>query len=597
MNVRNAVIWIALLLLSICWSVTAAATEFGQAIDGLRFKDIRYLVRSLDDLGSKRAYALFFTNTTCPVAQKYLPRLVELDAKYRDQGVQFIAINSQANDSVRDSAAQQLESGGLFPFVKDEDGQAARALGVTHAAEVAVLDGQKRLVYRGRVDDQFTAAVDLPSPSQRDLERALDQVLAGEAVATATTAAAGAVLDLPVETKPTGLVTFHKDVEPILQKRCQACHHDGNAAPFALVKYEECAAHGEVVAEVVRDGRMPPWYADGRHKNFMNDPSLTAAERQTIAHWVQTGMDRGNAAEAPQPLTFSDSKWRIGEPDLVVSMPKPHSLPATGFIDYKYVILPHVFQHDTWLEAIEIRPENQAVVHHCNMAYLNAKELAGVQTFITGYVPGGQPMDMRTAQSGVGFLLPAKSALILQIHYVTTGQPEESTITVGLRFPRSMVRKRLYHTLLDPRDIAITPQHPLFAVSEKTTLDHDITVLGMFAHMHVRGRDMTMYAQRPGREIETLLTIPNYNFEWQLGYELMPGQLRLPKGTVLSATAHYDNSAFNPYNPDPARTVPYGDQTPDEMLNAFFFYTHDDESLSLKIEPQTGRVAQSEVSP
>lgn len=572
--------------------VTVEAAEFGQTVDGLRFKDIRYLERSLDDLGSKRAYALFFTSANCPVAQKYLPRLVELDAKYRDQGVQLLAVNSTAGDSVRDAAAQQLVCEGLFPFVKDEAGLAARALGVTRTAEVAVLDAEKRLVYRGRVDDQFTVADDLASPSARDLERALDQVLAGQPVEPAATAAPGAALDLPVETKPTEPVTFHKHVEPILQKRCQACHHEGQATPFALVTYEDCSAHGEMVAEVVRDGRMPPWYAGHKHTAFVNDPSLSAEERQTIVGWVQTGMDRGDMADAPQPLVFSDSKWRIGEPDLVVSMPKAHKLPAEGFIPYKYVILPHVFQHDTWLQAIEIRPENRAVVHHCNMAYLNSKELAGVQTFITGYVPGGQAMDLRTPLSGVGFLLPAQSALILQIHYVTTGQPEEGKISVGLRFARGQVRKRLHHTLLDPHGIAIAPGHPLFAVSERATLDHNITLLGMFAHMHVRGRDMTFFAEKPSAPVETLLQIPNYNFEWQMGYEYMPGEMRLPKGTVLSATAHYDNSTFNPYNPDPNRTVPYGDQTPDEMLNAFFFYTHDDEELKLKVDPQTGRVVE-----
>ncbi len=575
-----------------CWllSATVGAAELGQPIDGLRFKDIRYLVRSLDDLGSKRVYALFFTSAECPVAQKYLPRLLELDAKYRDQGVQFVAVNSQAGDSVRDTAAQQLACEGLFPFVKDEDGLAARALGVTRTAEVAVLDAEKRLVYRGRVDDQFTLAANLPTPVARDLERALDQVLAGQPVEPATTVAPGGALQLPVENKPAEPVTFHKHVEPILQKRCQGCHHDGNAAPFALVSYEDCSAHGQMLAEVVRDGRMPPWYADNRKRSYFNDPSLTADERQTIVHWVQSGMDRGEAADAPPPLTFSDSKWRIGEPDLVVAMPRAHKLQATGFISYKYVILPHVFPQDTWLEAIEIRPENRAVVHHCNMAYLNSKELAGAQTFITGYVPGGPPMDLRTSLSGLGFLLPAQSALVLQIHYVATGQPEQSVISVGLRFPRGEVRKRVHHTIIDPRDIAIAPHHPLHEVHDSATLDHDITLLGMFAHMHVRGRDMTFFARRPNAGLETLLTIPNYNFEWQLGYEFAPGEMRLPKGTVLSATAHYDNSAFNPYNPDPNRTVPYGDQTPDEMLNAFFFYTHDDENLKLTVDAKTGHV-------
>lgn len=584
-------------LLGVCWlAATAGAAELGQTIEGVRFKDIRYLQRSLDDLGAKRAYVLVFTGTDCPLTQKYLPRLVELDAKYRDQGVQFVAVNSQANESVRDAAAQQLSAGALFPFVKDEDGQLAQAVGAHRTTEAALLDSGKRLVYCGRIDDQFSASGDLAAPQQHDLTRAIEELLADKPVTVAETQAPGAALDLPQPPATRGQVTFHEHVEPILQRRCQSCHHAGNAAPFSLVSYDDCTGHGEMLAEVTADGRMPPWYAGGQyagaqHAGFANDPTLTAEERATIAAWVRTGMDRGDQSLAPAPLTFPDSKWRIGSPDQIVAMPKAHSVQASGFVPYKYVVLPHVFKQDTWLEAIEILPDNPAVVHHCNMAYLNTKQGAGAQTFITGYVPGGPPMDLRTSLTGLGYLLPANSALVLQIHYTPTGQPERSTISVGLRFPRGVVRKQVHHTIIDPRDFAIAEQHPLYPVSDSATLAHDITLLGMFAHMHLRGRDMTFTARRPGAEPETLLQIPNYNFEWQLGYEIMPGDVRLPKGTVLTATAHYDNSSFNPYNPAPERVVRYGEQTPDEMLNAFFFYTHDDEELSLTIDPQTGHVA------
>lgn len=154
--------------------------------------------------------------------------------------------------------------------------------------------------------------------------------------------------------------------------------------------------------------------------------------------------------------------------------------------------------------------------------------------------------------------MPQFAGLGLQIHYTTTGKPERCRISVGLRFPRRVVEKRLHHFLLDPHGIQIPPGHGAHAMRSSRTLNHDVTLLGLFTHMHVRGKDMTFFADAPGQPRETLLQIPNYNFGWQLGYEIEPGTKRLPKGTKIEAIAHYDNSAFNPYNPDPKRTVPYG---------------------------------------
>jgi hypothetical protein len=262
-------------------------------------------------------------------------------------------------------------------------------------------------------------------------------------------------------------------------------------------------------------------------------------------------------------------------------------VPATGYVPYRYVVLPHVFLRETWIEAVEIRPDNPGVVHHCNMAYVTAGG-AGADTFITGHVPGGQPLDLGHFDTGVAYRVPAFAGLVLQIHYTTTGRPETCRISVGLRFPRRPIEKRLHHVLFDPRDLAIPPGDGGHAVEASTTLADDVTLLGMFTHMHVRGKDMTFFTEPPGGLRKTLLMIPAFNFDWQLGYECAPGTVRLPAGSVLGAVAHYDNSAFNPYNPDPARTVPYGDQTYDEMFNGYVFFTVDAERLDVRVDPRSG---------
>jgi hypothetical protein len=297
----------------------------------------------------------------------------------------------------------------------------------------------------------------------------------------------------------------------------------------------------------------------------------------------------GSEEQAPVPPEFEQTPWRIGTPDLIITTLEQHTVPATGFVPYKYVVLPHLFLNDTWVSAFEIRPLNPAVVHHCNMAYATSKG-ASEETFITGYVPGGQPMDLTKFDNQVAYKLPAGSALGLQIHYTTTGQEQKSRIQVGLRFPREKIRKQLYHFVLDPRGWKIPPGDPAFRISSEHELARDADLLGIFTHMHVRGRDMTFYAKDRSGSQETLLQIPNYNFEWQLGYEIAPGTKLYPKGTTIQAVAHFDNSPFNPYNPDPKATVEYGAQTVDEMFNGFVFYVDQNEILDIDVDPKTGRV-------
>lgn len=565
------------------------AVTIGDTIPSLSFKDIRYLPRTLDELGPHQAFVFVFTNTTCPLVQRYMPRLKSLDAKYGEQNVQFVAVNVGRHDSIRDMAAHALEYDIPFPFVKDESGQCAAALGVTRTPEVAVLDAQHRLVYRGRIDDQYRLGGALPKPRRHDLEEAIKDVLAGEAVSEAQTPVDGCLITVnEIQTPVPTELTFGKDIAPLIHQHCAVCHRKGTAAPFSLVSWQDVSSHGKMIEEVVAEQRMPPWYAGSQHGTFQNDRSLSRKDRDTILEWIRGGMPEGSPTKPDEALLEPASRWQAGEPDLVLTMPIPHVIPAEGFVPYQYTVLPHLFLKDTWLESIEILPHNRRVVHHANLAYANPQEKAGHDTFITGYVPGGQPMDLRPFDNGVAFRVPALSVLGLQIHYVTTGKPEQCTLSVGLRFSRNVVRKRLRHHLLDPRRFRIPPGHPAWAVKGSVTLKQDITLLGLFTHMHLRGKDMTFLAHSPNDATETLLQIPNFNFDWQHAFEIEAGKKRLLKGTRVEAIAHYDNSTFNPYNPDPKATVGYGLQTVDEMMNGYFFFTVDSETLAINVDPETG---------
>jgi hypothetical protein len=585
-----------------CWAGGAdagsvAPMKVGEKVESLTFKDIRYLNRSLTDLEASKGYCLVFLSTECPIAQRYLPRLKELDAEFSPKGVQFVGLYPSQDESMLDVSSHALEAKLPFAIVRDVNQKCAKTLGIDRVPMVVVLNANKELVYRGRIDDQYRFGGATPKVGRHDLAEALGELVAKKAISVAETPVEGCKLS-PWSTPSFDFpVTFHENVEKIMQQRCQNCHHDGAATPFSLVTYDDVKNQGEMIAEVVTDQRMPPWYATPKYGHFQNDPSLSKEERDLVSAWVQAGMPAGDPAKAPAPLSFPKTEWRIGEPDLVVTMKQTHKVQAEGFVPYNYVILPYVFKEDTYVNAIEIRPHNRACVHHCNMAYVNLLQgKGGRESFITGYVPGGQPMILESAED-IAYKIPKGSSLVLQIHYTTTGKPEKSQISVGFRYAKR-VQKTTHFFVLDPRGFGIEPGNALFELEETKVIPKNATLLGMFCHMHVRGRDMTFTAEYPDGKAETLLQIPNYNFEWQLGYECPtpPNQTKIPAGTKIRAVAHYDNSKFNPYNPDPNREVPYGDQTYDEMFNGFVFWVYDDEELNLTIDPKTGQVVKEGVA-
>jgi thiol-disulfide isomerase/thioredoxin len=564
------------------------AIRIGEPIANLTFKDIHYLPRSLDDFSDKKAFVLVFTTTSCPIVQQYWPALKELEKDYRAKGVQFLAVNVGADDSIVAMASQAVRYDVDLPFVKDIEGKCAQALGVRRTPEVVVLDEQHTLRYRGRIDDQYRLGGTRAAATRRDLKEAIAAVLAGRDVAVKETPVDGCLITLPEAPQPKTEVTFAEHIAPILQKHCQECHRPDTAAPFSLITYKQVAARADMIAEVVAEQRMPPWYGSADYGHFINRRALTPDERDTILAWVAAGTPRGDETKLPPPLPpRSEGKWLIGKPDLVLSTPQTDTLPASGDIPYKYTVLPHVFTEETWVQGVQILPDNPRVVHHCNMAYFTPKEGFSESNFITGTVPGGSPMYL---DNGVAFRIPKGASLILQIHYVTNGKPEKCRISVGFKYAKETVQKQLRHMLLVDKKFAIPPGAPAHPVSASKVLDRDAAVIGLFVHMHLRGRDMTFKAHQPDGTSETLLLVPNYSFDWQMPYVYERGKVRFPKGTRLEAIAHYDNSAFNPYNPDPSATVKDGPQTYHEMLNGFVFYTDAEEQLNLDVDPKTGKV-------
>lgn len=582
-------IWLSLALCALVASPAARAQELGAPAPRLEFKDIRFLPRTLDAFGERRAFVLVFVTRQCPIARRYLPKIDRVAAAYRERGVQVLVVDAGREDDIVGMAAFALEHDLAAPIVRDTDGSVVRGLGITRSPEVAVLDAARVLRYRGRIDDQVRFGGVREAPTRADLELALDEVLAGRPVTIAETPVDGCKLTAPTPgggRAPERAPTFHADVAPLFAKHCQDCHVDGGSAPFPLVTYEDVSRDGDMVAEVVAEGRMPPWFATAGADAFANHRGLSAAERSTIVAWVASGMIEGEPSATVADLApVTTSTWTIDEPDLVVRMPKAIKVPAEGAVPYQYVILPQRFEHDTWVQQLELVADaNPEVLHHCNLFFMIPGRPFDDGQIVAGKVPGSTPLVLK---DGIAALIPAGALLGLQIHYQPTGKAVESRLSVGIRFPRSRVQKRFRGAVIENRDLSIPPGEPHYRLDASHTFEQDVIAGGLFGHMHLRGKDFSFRVTHPDGRAEPLLVVPAYSFDWQMAYEFAAPR-RFDEGTRLDCTAHFDNSPWNPYNPDPTRAVSFGLQTTQEMLYCFVYYVLVDEALDLEVDPATG---------
>ncbi|HKC71409.1 MAG TPA: hypothetical protein VKB60_07285, partial [Terriglobales bacterium] len=335
---------------------------------------------------------------------------------------------------------------------------------------------------------------------------------------------------------------------------------------------------------------MPPWFADPRYGHFANDPSLTEQQIAAITQWAEVGAPSGDEHDAPAPRKWAEG-WNIPQPDLVVKMPKPVKIPANGEIEYTYEIVPTHFAGDGWVQMAEFRPESPAHVHHA-VVYIRPPDSQWLR-----HAPVGEPFTASTLSdpaerrqahettsdlllvyapgssrdewaNGMAKFVPAGSDLVFQMHYTTNGSAAEDQTSIGIVFAKVPPEQRVVTLQLNNHALIIPPGADDFRVEVQGTLPHDAILLSLFPHMHLRGKRFEYDIVHDDGSVEVLLRV-NYHFHWQLSYKLAEPRL-LKAGTKLRAVAWYDNSKNNPHNPDPSKTVTWGDQTSDEMMVGFF---------------------------
>ncbi len=552
------------------------------------FVDSRYLVRKLSELGAGRATVLVFVTPDCPLARRSLALLADLERELRGRDVRFLGLDPSGDASVVEINAAGLAAGAEFPFGVDEGGAIAKSLAVLRTPMVCVLDEQRQLVYSGRVDAALRPGGDALAGARADLREALTDLLMSREVRVPSTMVDGCLLNFaPVVTlDPAQPPTWAESVGAIVREHCASCHLADRVAPFELWSYRDAAKRAPRIAEVVRRGQMPPWHASGTAGSFVNERRLPDEARERLLAWAKAGAPAGNLAAHPDPeRPPAQPEWKIGTPDRVLTQLGRTSLPASGVVPYQYVVIPHVFTADTWIEACEIRPENPRAVHHANLGWVRLGRAFTPENFITGYVPGGDVFELEPGQA---YLIPAGAVLGLQAHYVTSGEATSDRLSIGLRFPRSSVDKRARHLEISNSRFSLEPFAPAQSVTATRQFGGNATGIGMFVHMHLRGRDVDVRAiDENGRE-ERLLVVPNYDFDWQSSYRWARGAQHFAKNQRVKATARYDNSSFNAFNPDPSAIVRVGQETVDEMMYVFLFYTLDGEKLGIDVDPRTG---------
>ena len=364
--------------------------------------------------------------------------------------------------------------------------------------------------------------------------------------------------------------TFAKDVAPIFYSNCVECHRPTMFAPMSLITFDEARPWARSIRQRVAARTMPPWGADPAHGVFKNDPRLSEKEVTTILAWVDAGAPKGDDRDLPVAPTFAEG-WSIGKPDMVFTMTEDFQIPATGVVEYQYLRLPTGITEDKWIQAIEIKPQARAHVHHV-LAYtqptgspLNQNGALGPGS-IGGVTPNKPGVVF---EPGIGRLLTANSDLVLQMHYTTNGEPTTDRTQVGIVFATEAPKmQQRGGSVIQPRFV-IPAGAPAHEVRGSRVLAADTLITSFTPHMHVRGKSMTYIATFPDGTTETLLSVPKYDFNWQISYELAKPRL-FPKGTQIEVIAHYDNSPANKFNPDPTKDVRWGDQTFEEMMIGFW---------------------------
>jgi hypothetical protein len=550
-----------------CAARSAFALSLGETVDNFRLLDHQGGSRELYYLSDMKAVVLMAEGTGCEASRAAVPGLKALRDQYPTQGVAVLMIDSNLPDTSAAVVKEAADQGIDMPILLDDTQLVGEALGLRRNGEVLVINPQGwKLAYRGPVSNAGDAVAALVN---------------GQPVKTAKvetpTSGKSCAIAMPERDKQAAhaKISYSKTIAPLLIDNCVTCHRAGGIGPWQMTSYDMVKGFAPMIREVVRTQRMPPWHADPHYQAFSNDRSLSKDEVKTLVHWIEAGAPRGSGGDPLAELKRTWPEWQLGEPDLIVEIPS-FDVPATGTIPYQMPSVVNPLDHDVWVRAVDFLPGDRTVLHH--IIATMGSDAAGIREggSLGGYVPGAGPMVLPTE---TGILMKKDAKFFFQMHYTATGKPARDVSRMGLYFRKDAPQYQFRSAVMAKPSLKIPANTKAHTESASRTFDRDIIVYSLLPHSHFRGKASNFVATYPDGTQETLLSVPNYDFNWQTTYELATPK-RLPAGTKITHSTTWDNSSQNKANPDPNREVPWGQQTWDEMLYGVVRFRYVDEAAA-----------------
>jgi hypothetical protein len=500
--------------------------------------------------------------------------LVKLQEAYKDKNVLFLMLDSGLKS--KHDEFEGKPGSAVIPVLADELQLVGRSLGVTQTGEAFVIEPKSwRVAYHGPIDSSFGDKAN----GKATVAAALDAVLNGKAPAVTEAMVKGSALSFPDRANMASFakISYSKDVAPILENKCLACHTVGGMGPFAMNSYDVVKAMSPMIREVLRTKRMPPYHSDSHGSQWEDDMRLSDTQLKTVVDWIEAGAPRGSG-EDPLPTAAKPApKWPMGEPDVVVQVPD-FSVPASGIIDYQDRSKATGFKEGKWLKAVAWANATPAV-HHALAGWIPNVDPNGRgfswNVALGGYGPGGAP-NLTPPETGI--YLPPGGSFAWQMHYTATGKPLTDKTEAGYYFYKEEPKYILRQASITDFSLEIPAGEARHLETAYIEIPEDIEIFGTQPHCHSRCYSTKLRIRYPDGTEKMLLNQPRYDFAWQREYHFKD-LLEVPKGSLLIADYIYDNSTANPSNPDPTKDVTFGEQTSEEMLFTFFRFRFKNETV------------------
>lgn len=543
----------------ICFCQSAAMAALDRLSD-FALLDSSGQFHQLSRYQHREALVLMAYSADCPAMDEQLEAYQRVQAKYSQQGIEFLLIDSA------DLGRPILASYDLPLPVLEDDGQlVSESFGISKTGEVLVLNPlRSSLYYKG-------------APSEA-LDSALALVLTDGLNDTVNTASAGCPISYAAAEKhKASPPDYATEVAPIIQKNCVGCHRQGGVGPFAMDSHIMMMGWSPMVREVLLNKRMPPTQVDPYVGHSEDARYLSKQELQTLIHWIDAGAPRGEFDSDPlETVAEQDPGWVLGEPDFIATAPE-QEVPATGVLDYRYAYIDLAFAEDRWISAVQYRAGDASVLHHL-MTFVTEpdedfwgperEELVVTRRFVEGYSPGTN--NVSVFAEGTGVFIPKGHRLAMQLHYVTNGQATVDETQLGLYFSdEAGLEEKLVQALATRFELpANTPNFPQQA---SHIFDQPAMITGVRARMNYRGKKMKFLIETAAGEQTEIFSVPAYNYGWQPHY-ILDEPVKIAAGSRVIVQGALDNSVSNPTNPDPDRAVSFGLESWEEMFAGYFSF-------------------------